>query len=46
MLALIMFAIIGFAIDPPNIYWFMFVAYCVIKLIELLFKFLKACMED
>ena len=46
MLAIIMFAIIGYVIDPPNIYWFMFVAYCVIKLIELLYKFLKTCMED
>lgn len=43
MLVLIMFAIIGYVIDPPNIYWFAFVAYCVIKLI---YKFLKACMED
>lgn len=46
MLFLIMFAIIGFSIDPPNIYWFAFVAYCVVKLIELLYKFLIACMED
>ena len=45
MLAIIMFAIIGYVIDPPNIYWFIFVMFCVIKLIELLLKFLKVCME-